>query len=80
MCAGTNRHYVVDRICGRHFAQTIDRVGLPRGLAKEVMEEVAMQAFAAKQELEQSLPSDFPEFLHRTIWDGIAARIGNFQL
>ena len=80
MFVGTNRHYVVDRICGRHFAQTVDRVGLPRGLAKEVMEEVAMRAVAAKHELEESLPSDFPEFLHRTIWDGIAARIGNFQL
>ena len=80
MFVGTNRHYVVDRICGRHFAQTVDRVGLPRGLAKEVMEEVAMRAVAAKHELEESLPSDFPEFIHRTIWDGIAARIGNFQL
>ena len=80
MFAGTNRHYVVDRICGRHFAQTVDRVGLPRGLAKEVMEEVAMRAVAAKQELEESLPSDFPEFIHRTIWDGIAARIGSLPL
>jgi len=80
MFAGTNRHYVVDRICGRHFAQTVDRVGLPRGLAKEVMEEVATQAVAAKQELEESLPLDFPEFIHRTIWDGIAARLGGLQL
>ena len=80
MFVGTNRHYVVDRICGRHFAQTVDRVGLPRGLAKEVMEEVAMRAVAAKQELEESLPSDFPEFIHRTIWDGIAARIGSLPL
>jgi len=80
MFAGTNRHYVVDRICGRHFAQTVDRVGLPRGLAKEVMGEVATQAVAAKQELEESLPLDFPEFIHRTIWDGIAARLGSLQL
>jgi serine/threonine-protein kinase HipA len=80
MFAGTNRHYVVDRICGRHFAQTVDRVGLPRGLAKEVMEEVATQAVAAKQELEESMPLDFPEFIHRTIWDGIAARLGSLQL
>jgi len=80
MFAGTNRHYVVDRICGRHFAQTVDRVGLPRGLAKEVMEEVAMRAVAAKQELEESLPLDFPEFIHRTIWDGIDARLGSLPL
>ncbi len=80
MFAGTNRHYVVDRICGRHFAQTVDRVGLPRGLAKEVMEEVAMRAVAAKHELEESLPSDFPEFIHRTIWDGIDARLGSLPL
>lgn len=80
MFAGTNRHYVVDRICGRHFEQTVDRVGLPRGLAKEVMEEVATQAVAAKQELEESLPLDFPEFIHRTIWGGIAARLGSLQL
>ena len=80
MFVGTNRHYVVDRICGRHFAQTVDRVGLPRGLAKEVMEEVATQAVAAKQELEESLPLDFPEFIHRTIWDGIDARLGSLPL
>ena len=80
MFAGTNRHYVVDRICGRHFAQTVDRVGLPRGLAKEVMEEVATQAVAAKQELEESMPLDFPKFIHRTIWGGIAARLGSLQL
>ena len=80
MFAGTNRHYVVDRICGRHFAQTVDRVGLPRGLAKEIMEEVAMGAVAAKQELEESLPLDFPEFIHRTIWDGIDARLGSLPL
>jgi serine/threonine-protein kinase HipA len=80
MFAGTHRHYVVDRICGRHFAQTVDRVGLASGLAKEVMEEVATQAVAAKQELEESLPLDFPELIHRTIWDGIAARIGNLRL
>ena len=80
MFAGTNRHYVVDRICGRHFAQTVDRVGLPRGLAKEVMEEVAMRAVAAKQELEESLPLDFLEFIHRTIWDGIDARLGSLPL
>jgi len=80
MFAGTHRHYVVDRICGRHFAQTVDRVGLASGLAKEVMEEVATRAVAAKQELEESLPLDFPELIHRTIWDGIAARIGNLRL
>jgi len=80
MFAGTHRHYVVDRICGRHFAQTVDRVGLASGLAKEVMEEVATRAVAAKQELEESLPLDFPELIHRTIWDGIAARLGSLQL
>lgn len=80
MFAGTNHHYVVDRICGRHIAQTVERAGLPSALAKEVMEEVAAQAVAAKQELEQTLPPDFPEFLHRTIWEGIAARLGNLQV
>ena len=80
MFAGTNRHYVVDRICGRHFAQTVYRLGLQRGLAKEIMEEVAMRAVAAKQELEESLPLDFPEFIHRTIWDGIDARLGSLPL
>jgi serine/threonine-protein kinase HipA len=80
MFAGTNRHYVIDRICGRHIAQTVERAGLPCGLAKEVMEEVAAQVIAAKQDLEQSLPPDFPEFLHHTIWDGIATRLGNLRV
>ena len=80
MFAGANRHYVVDRICGRHFIQTAERAGVSATLAKEALQEVIDQALPAKEALEKTLPPDFPEFLHRTIWDGIAARLGNMRM
>jgi len=79
MFAGANRHYVVDRIRGRHFKQTAERAGMPGALAAELLEQVIVRAVAAKEELEQNLPLDFPEFLHRTIWDGIANRLENMR-
>lgn len=79
MFAGANRHYVVDRIRGRHFIQTAERAGLSATLAKDALQEVVDQASRAKEDLEKNLPPDFPEFLHRTIWDGVAARLGNMS-
>jgi serine/threonine-protein kinase HipA len=80
MFAGANHHYVVDRICGRHFIQTAEQAGVSATLAKEALQEVIDQALPAKEALEKTLPPDFPEFLHRTIWDGIAARLGNMRM
>jgi serine/threonine-protein kinase HipA len=79
MFAGSNRHYVVDRIRGRHFMQTAERAGLPGYLAKEALEEVLGRALAAKEELEKKLPRKFPEFFHCTIWDGIRGRLENMR-
>jgi serine/threonine protein kinase HipA of HipAB toxin-antitoxin module len=79
MFAGTNRHYVVDRIRGRHFTQTTERAGVSSTLAEEVLQEVLEQAPRAKELLEKGLPADFPELLHRTIWEGVASRLGNLR-
>lgn len=80
MFEGTNRHYVVDRIHGRHFIQTTERAGVSPTLAEEVLQEVLEQAPRAKEMLEKCLPADFPEFLHRTIWEGVASRLANLRL
>ena len=80
MIVGANRHYMVDRICGGHFIQTAKRAGVSATLAKEALQEVIDQALPAKEVLEKTLPPDFPEFLHRTIWDGISARLGNMRM
>ena len=79
MFAGANRQYVVDRIRGRHFIQTAERAGVSATLAKDALQEVVDQASRAKEDLEKNLPPDFPEFLHRTIWEGVAARLGNMS-
>jgi serine/threonine-protein kinase HipA len=71
---------MVDRICGGHFIQTAKRAGVSATLAKEALQEVIDQALPAKEVLEKTLPPDFPEFLHRTIWDGISARLGNMRM
>ena len=80
MFAGANRHYVIDRICGRHFIQTAERAGVSATLANEALQEVIDESSHAKERLEKNLPPDFPEFLHRTIWDGVAARLANMRL
>jgi serine/threonine-protein kinase HipA len=77
MFAGANRHYVIDRICGRHFIQTAERGGVSATLAKEALQEVIKKALPAKEALEKNLP---PDFLHSTIWDGIAAMPGNLRM
>lgn len=66
-----------DRIRGRHFTQATERAGVSSTLAEEVLQEVLEQAPRAKEVLEKSLPEDFPEFLHGTIWKDLASRLGN---
>ena len=40
MAIGTNRHYAVHTIVGRHFVQTAKSCGLPDKMVKEVIQEL----------------------------------------
>jgi len=75
MLAGDSRHYTMEYIQGRHFVQTVERAGLPAGLAHDALEEVATTAEAAFKSIEQQLPAGFPEEIHSSVHRGFMARL-----
>lgn len=60
MAVGTNRHYVVNTIAGRHFLQTAELCGFPAKLAQEIIDECADTAEVTIDRTIAALPIDFP--------------------
>jgi len=75
MSVGDNRHYVLDTIKGRHFIQTARRAGLPEATARDLLHEIAGNAEQAMKTLEEGLPPDFPEEIHRTVQTALRDRL-----
>lgn len=75
MSVGTNRHYRVDEILGRHFVQTGEAAGLPKPLISEALEAMADIADKAFARVEQELPGDFPDRIHESVRAGMAERL-----
>jgi len=79
MFVGDKRHYTMRYICGRHFQQTVQRAGLPRSLATEVLHEVTSRAEAAISAVEDGLPRRFPAVLVESISRGLRGRLQSIQ-
>ena len=75
MAVGTNRHYVVNTILGRHFKQTADACGLPAGTFKTIVEEIGDTGKAKIDQTLSKLPPDFPATVVGSISDGAKRRI-----
>jgi serine/threonine-protein kinase HipA len=75
MSVGTSRHYRIEEIVGRHFVQSGEAAGLPRTLIREALERMADKAGKAVDEVEQSLPGDFPMQIHRSVKAGLEERL-----
>jgi serine/threonine-protein kinase HipA len=75
MAVGTNRHYVVHTILGRHFKQTADACGLPAGTFKTIVEEIGDTGKAKIDQTLSKLPPDFPATVVGSISDGAKRRI-----
>jgi serine/threonine-protein kinase HipA len=75
MAVGTNRHYVVHVILGRHFKQTADACGLPANTLKTVIEEIGDTAKAEIDQTLSNLPPDFPAGIAGSIAAGAKRRI-----
>lgn len=75
MSVGTNRHYRMEEILGRHFVQSGEAAGLPMALMKEAVESMADIADRALAEVEQALPGDFPDRIHGSVKAGLAERL-----
>lgn len=79
MSVGGNNHYRIDEILPRHFAQTGERAGLPKGLVRDVLDEVASRAEAAIDEIETGLPRAFPSVVHESVKAGVRERLRRLQ-
>jgi serine/threonine-protein kinase HipA len=75
MAAGAKRHYAVETIAGRHFAQTAERCGLPRKNFARMIDELRETTAAAIDETLARLPADFPVVLADSIANGAKARL-----
>jgi serine/threonine-protein kinase HipA len=75
MAVGTNKHYVVNTIVGRHFVQTAKACGLPDRMATDVIAELKDTAVASIEQARAALPKDFPEMIAASIADGTKKRL-----
>jgi serine/threonine-protein kinase HipA len=79
MAVGTNRHYTVHTITGRHFMQTADICGLPKKLAREIIDDVGDTAKAKIEDVIARLPSDFPADVADSIARAATKRIASLS-
>lgn len=75
MFVGDNRHYVIDRIQGRHFIQTAERAALPAAIAEEALQEIKENAESAMTAMEKELTSGVPEAIHESVLNGLKSRL-----
>lgn len=61
MAVGTNRHYAVHTIVGRHFLQTAKRCGLPDKIVIGIIDKLKANGVKDIDKAMSALPADFPE-------------------
>jgi serine/threonine-protein kinase HipA len=80
MAVGTNRHYAVHTIVGRHFVQTAKSAGLPDKIATDVIAELADTAAKSVDQSLSALPEGFPENIAASIANGAKRRLNTLVL
>jgi len=60
MAIGDNRHYLVNTVLGRHFAQTARKCGLPDKVVADIIDELKSTGATAIDKTISSLPGGFP--------------------
>jgi serine/threonine-protein kinase HipA len=75
MAVGTNRHYVVHTILGRHFRQTADRCGFPSKMLNEIVQEIADTGKAKIDETLSKLSAEFPKTMATSVANGAKRRL-----
>jgi len=79
MAVGTNRHYLVHAILGRHFKQTADVCGLPSSSHKAIVEELGDTAKRVIDQALGRLPAGFPPDVAQSIADSAKRRLNTLQ-
>jgi serine/threonine-protein kinase HipA len=75
MSVGNNRHYTMEYIQGRHFIQTVERAGLPREVAEEVLADISGNAECTLANLGREMASAQCEEIHASIEKGFLSRL-----
>ena len=75
MSAGTNRHYRLSEVMGRHFVQTGKAAGLGADLMRRAISELLGQAANAVSQARAAMPADFAEEVHASIAAAIDRRL-----
>ncbi len=75
MFVGKNRHYVIDRISGRHFIQSAERAGVPAVIVREALDEVSAAAPSAFAQVEGCLDSVVLEQIHEAVKSASTRRV-----
>lgn len=74
MAVGTNRHYRLDAVHGRHFVQTGKAAGLSEKHVLGLLEDVAERVPTAIDTVAASLPPDFPATIHEAVSAAVLER------
>jgi serine/threonine-protein kinase HipA len=80
MPAGTDRHYHIDEIVGRHFVQTAEAAGLPKTLIHQSIAAMADNAQAALATVERDLPRGFPGSIHDSVKAAVIRRLDALKI
>lgn len=76
---GKNTHWHWAGIQPRHFLSTAKYVGYSESQAKSLIDEVFDNIEPAISSVEKLLPSNFPEYVQRSIFAGIRERVATFN-
>jgi serine/threonine-protein kinase HipA len=75
MSVGVNRHYAMRYIQGRHFIQTLERAGLPKEIAEEVLADISGKAESTLANLGGEIASARCEEIHASVEKGFLSRL-----
>jgi serine/threonine-protein kinase HipA len=75
MSVGDKRHYTMRYIQGRHFIQTVERAGLPKEMAEEVLADISGNAERTLANLGRGIASARCEEIHASVEKGFLARL-----
>lgn len=75
MSAGTNRHYRMSEVMGRHFVQTGKAAGLGRTAMRDVVTDLLDRSTDAPEKALAAMPKDFTQPVHTSIAAAISKRL-----
>ena len=78
MAVGTNNHYRIEGIHGRHFMETAQAAGLPKTMARAAVEDIAGAADKALEAVQKDFPLRFPTAIHAAVSRAVASRVSVF--